>query len=78
MRILIADDEPIARRCCASISNPFPALEFAGEARTGAETLACIFDLKPDIVLLDFRCRNWTVWRSCARCAETARLRSFL
>src|SRR5580692_9351529 len=30
-------------------------LEIAGEAGTGAETLACIFELKPDIVLLDLQ-----------------------
>ena len=55
MKILIADDEPIARRILREHIESLPALEIAGEAGTGAETLACIFELKPDIVLLDLQ-----------------------
>ncbi len=55
MRVLIADDEPIARQVLREHIESFPALEVAGEAGTGAETLACIFELKPDIVLLDLQ-----------------------
>lgn len=55
MRVLIADDEPIARQILREHIESLPALEIAGEAGTGAETLACIFELKPDIVLLDLQ-----------------------
>lgn len=55
MKILIADDEPIARQVLREHIESFPSLEIAGEAGTGAETLACIFELKPDIVLLDLQ-----------------------
>jgi DNA-binding LytR/AlgR family response regulator len=55
LKILIADDEPIARQILREHIESLPALEIAGEAGTGAETLACIFELKPDIVLLDLQ-----------------------
>jgi DNA-binding LytR/AlgR family response regulator len=55
LKILIADDEPIARQVLREHIESLPALEIAGEAGTGAETLACIFELKPDIVLLDLQ-----------------------
>ena len=55
MKILIADDEPIARQILREHIESLPALEIAGEASTGAETLACIFELQPDIVLLDLQ-----------------------
>jgi DNA-binding LytR/AlgR family response regulator len=55
LKILIADDEPIARQVLREHIESIPMLEIAGEAGTGAETLACIFELKPDIVLLDLQ-----------------------
>jgi two-component system, LytTR family, response regulator len=55
MRVLIADDEPIAREIMREHVEAIPSLEIAGEASTGKETLARIIDLKPDIVLLDLQ-----------------------
>ena len=55
MRILIADDEPIAREILREHVESIPSLEVAGEASTGAETLARIFETKPDVVLLDLQ-----------------------
>jgi DNA-binding LytR/AlgR family response regulator len=55
MRVLIADDEPIAREILREHVEAIPSLEIAGEASTGTETLARIIDLKPDIVLLDLQ-----------------------
>ena len=55
MRILIADDEPIAREILREHVEAIPSLEIAGEASTGPETLARIIDLKPDVVLLDLQ-----------------------
>jgi DNA-binding LytR/AlgR family response regulator len=55
MRVLIADDEPIARQILREHIDSLPSLEVAGEASTGAETLASIFELRPDIVLLDLQ-----------------------
>jgi two-component system LytT family response regulator len=55
VRILIADDEPIAREILREHIESMPSLEVAGEASTGAETLARIFEIKPDLVLLDLQ-----------------------
>ena len=55
MRVLIADDEPIARAVLREHIESIPSLEIAGEASTGKEALARIIDLKPDLVLLDLQ-----------------------
>lgn len=55
MRVLIADDEPIARQILREHVEAIPALQLAGEASTGAEALARILDLRPDLVLLDLQ-----------------------
>lgn len=55
MRVLIADDEPIARQILREHVEAMPSLEIAGEASTGAEALARILELKPDLVLLDLQ-----------------------
>ena len=53
MKILIADDEPVARQVLREYVEAIPSLEIAGEASTGKETLQRILDLDPDVVLLD-------------------------
>jgi two-component system, LytTR family, response regulator len=55
LKVLIADDEPIARQVLREHVEAIPSLEVAGEASTGAETLARILDLQPDLVLLDLQ-----------------------
>ena len=53
MKILIADDEPVARQVLREHVEAISAVEVAGEASTGKETLQQILDLDPDVVLLD-------------------------
>jgi two-component system, LytTR family, response regulator len=55
MRVLIADDEPIARQVLREHIESIPGMEVAGEASTGPETLQRILDLHPDLVLLDLQ-----------------------
>jgi DNA-binding LytR/AlgR family response regulator len=55
MRILVVDDEPIARRRLVRMLGRIPGVELAGEARDGEEALDKIEALAPDIVLLDIR-----------------------
>jgi DNA-binding LytR/AlgR family response regulator len=55
LRVLIADDEPIAREILREHVDAISGLEFAGEASTGAEAISRIFDLRPDVVLLDLQ-----------------------
>jgi len=55
LRVLIADDEPIARQVLREHVESIPSLELAGEAATGAETLTRILETRPDVVLLDLQ-----------------------
>jgi DNA-binding LytR/AlgR family response regulator len=55
LRVLIADDEPIAREILREHIDSIAGLEIAGEASTGAEAISRIFDLRPDVVLLDLQ-----------------------
>ena len=53
VRVLIADDEPIARRVLREHLEVIPDIEITGEATTGPEAVEQIFQGKPDLVLLD-------------------------
>jgi DNA-binding LytR/AlgR family response regulator len=53
MRVLVVDDEPIARRRLSRMLREIPDVEVAGEAGNGAEALERISALRPDVVLLD-------------------------
>jgi DNA-binding LytR/AlgR family response regulator len=55
LRVLIADDEPIAREILREHVDSIAGLELAGEASTGPEAISRIFDLRPDVVLLDLQ-----------------------
>jgi len=55
IRVLIADDEPVAREMSAIILAGDPRFAVAGEASNGLEAVRAIQDLSPDVVLLDIR-----------------------
>ena len=50
---LIVDDEPAARRGVRQLLAAFPEFAVVGECRTGAEALASLDALRPDVVFLD-------------------------
>ena len=52
-RVLIADDEPAARRGVRQLLAAYPDFAVAGEARNGAEVLASLDTLRPDLLFLD-------------------------
>jgi two-component system, LytTR family, response regulator len=52
-RVLIADDEPLARRGVKARLQASPAFAVACECETGDEALAAIDRVKPDLVFLD-------------------------
>jgi two-component system, LytTR family, response regulator len=54
-RVLIADDEPAARRGVRQLLTAFPAFRVVGECRDGDETLASLDTLAPDVVFLDIQ-----------------------
>ncbi|HVT39902.1 MAG TPA: LytTR family DNA-binding domain-containing protein [Gemmatimonadaceae bacterium] len=54
-RVLIVDDEPIARAGLRIMLGELPDITIAGEATTGVEAAVAIRTLKPDIVFLDIQ-----------------------
>jgi two-component system, LytTR family, response regulator len=53
VRVLIADDEPVARDILREHVESTAGLKLVGEAATGSETVTRILELTPDLVLLD-------------------------
>lgn len=52
-RALVADDEPMARGAVRTLLAGHPAIEVVGEATSGAETIAAVRRLRPDLLFLD-------------------------
>ncbi|MBI3171300.1 MAG: response regulator transcription factor, partial [Hydrocarboniphaga effusa] len=55
MRVVIVDDEPLARERLRRLLAEFPGYEVVGEAGDGERALAVIREQQPDLVLLDIR-----------------------
>lgn len=55
MRILIVDDEPLARSVLVELLSEIPGVAVAGEAATSAEALELISSHSPDLLLLDIQ-----------------------
>lgn len=53
LRVLVVDDEPLARSGVAELAARDPELAVVGECGDGAGALAAIRSLRPDLVLLD-------------------------
>jgi DNA-binding LytR/AlgR family response regulator len=53
MRVVIADDEPVARERLALAVSCVPDAELVGSAASGAQALALVEELKPDVAVLD-------------------------
>ncbi|MEX2475356.1 LytR/AlgR family response regulator transcription factor [Marinobacter sp.] len=54
-KILIADDEPLARDRLRRLVEDIPGYQVCGEAGDGGNTLRQVAELDPDILLLDIR-----------------------
>jgi two-component system response regulator AlgR len=55
MKVVIVDDEPLARERLRRLLEEFPGYEVVGEAGDGAQALMMIHAQQPDLVLLDIR-----------------------
>jgi Response regulator of the LytR/AlgR family len=53
MRVLIVDDEPLARRRLAALLGECEDVELAGSVGDGEAALAALSELQPDLLLLD-------------------------
>src|SRR5882672_5173054 len=57
---LIIDDEKLARELLTEFLESFQEIELAGEANNGAEAVALIDRLKPDLIFLDVQMPGMT------------------
>ena len=55
VRVVLADDERMVRTAQRAILSAEPDLEVVGEAATGAEAVAVVREVRPDVVLMDVR-----------------------
>ena len=62
LRVVIADDERPARSFLAALLRSFDDVVLVSEAQSGNEAVAIIERDKPDLALLDSRCRNSMAW----------------
>src|SRR5215510_7806693 len=53
IRVIIADDEPLARRGIRQMLAPHRDVDILAEARNGRETVSLLRGLKPDLLFLD-------------------------
>ena len=58
MRVLIVDDEPLARQRLRHLLAEIPGTEVVGECGDGTDAARAIDDLAPDVVLLDVQMRE--------------------
>jgi len=55
MKVLIVDDEPLARARLSKLLGDIEGVEVVGEASNGVEAIKQVHALEPDLVLLDIR-----------------------
>jgi NarL family two-component system response regulator LiaR len=53
IRVIIADDHAVVRQGLRFLFEPQPDIEIVGESKDGAQTLALVTQLLPDVLLLD-------------------------
>ena len=66
IRVLLVDDHQVVRRGLRTFLEVQDDIEVVGEAADGAEGVARAEELRPDVVLMDSRCRARTASRRCA------------
>lgn len=59
LRVVIVDDEPVARRGLRSLALEQEDVAIVGEARNGREAVQVVSTLAPDLVLLDVQMPGW-------------------
>ncbi|MEI4426633.1 response regulator transcription factor, partial [Streptococcus agalactiae] len=55
IRVVVVDDEPLARSALTLVLGGDPKLALVGEAANGEQALAVVREQRPDLVLMDIR-----------------------
>lgn len=55
LSVVIADDEPLARRLLRALLEEIPEIELIGECRNGREAISITQELTPDLLILDIQ-----------------------
>jgi DNA-binding NarL/FixJ family response regulator len=55
IRVMLADDHALFRKGVASLLSACPDIEVVGEAENGAEAVARVAELMPDLILMDIQ-----------------------
>lgn len=53
LRVLVVDDEPLARQVARDYAEATPDVQVVGECANGYEAVKAVSDLVPDVILLD-------------------------
>ncbi|HEU4404996.1 MAG TPA: LytTR family DNA-binding domain-containing protein [Polyangiaceae bacterium] len=72
-RVLVVDDEPLAREGVRSLCEADPELSVVGEAASGAGAARAIADLRPDLVFFDVEMPAGDAFDALARVEPAAR-----
>jgi two-component system response regulator AlgR len=70
MKVLVVDDEKLARERMNRMVGTIPEYQAVGEAANGAEAVAKSMELEPDIVLLDIRMPGMDGMEAAAKISE--------
>lgn len=58
VRVLVVDDQPLARIGLIRILDPEPGMQVVGECADGDEVVAGVDRHRPDVVLMDIRMKR--------------------
>ncbi|MBS1824964.1 MAG: response regulator transcription factor [Acidobacteria bacterium] len=67
MKVLIAEDEPVARLVLRELLEEIPGVIVAGEATTGPEAVSQTALLRPDVILLDLQMPGMSGFEAAAK-----------
>lgn len=67
IKVLIVDDEPLARENLRILLQEQSDIEIVGECSNAVEAIGAVHKLRPDVLFLIFRCRESAAskWLAC-------------